>query len=644
MGKGVLIFVLASTLSLSAMYMAGIESDVANATQQSEYQEEILARETATSAYNLLVSKVKRDFEGYRGSYSDLSYGKATYDMSATGADDGSVTVVAVGKYGTKEFEITGTVYRGGDNVLDAVTIMAQVDEVELKNDYLITGEDAGGGNAVHAVKTIWDATVSAFASEMELDQVIGTAGPGDVVKEQPDVTIAAIRGKIEAYNGDSKIFSVAKDFKSKDWAKGKYAWGGNEDGIMGTIDAPVVAHLKVDKAELSGDFTGTGILLVEGDLTMKDNASWNGLVFVAGSESVFKMEKQSTITGAVIMDGIDSFVNIEAEKDGGDDAGLLGGHFDVDVFEEPNSDREIYHQHAYDDKFDTTVLDIFASGCKSGGLCWNQVMGPLALDEVEIVTFNASNSSGTYSIKTNSAEYSGDVSNQVAVTVDPADLTEFKFTFDSLCAMAPSSPSDSQSRPDTRNGAFSVRVFDTSAPGYEAGSTDIGVNSGLVYEAITYWHTKDNSSCGSSSSSSSSSSEDDGLWRDPSGDVYAGTDPVCVSEDDNDLYTDAAERSKKWGSRKYQKGTNGKSSKKWWSPSGECGASDKGKTTKQFIMHDDASITYNSQSLKRLKDIVSEFEEMLAAPVARRLSTASRDRDMVRKMDGTMAQKSSVQ
>ena len=639
MGKGVLIFVLASSLSLSAMYMAGIESDVANATQQSEYQEEILARETATSAYNILVSKVKRDFDGYRGSYSDLSYGKATYDMSATGAEDGSVTVVAVGKYGTKEFEIVGTVSRSGQNVLDAVTLTAQVDEVELKDDYLITGEDAGGGNPVHAVKTIWDATVAAFGDEMAVDQVIGTGGDGDVVKEELDITVAALRGKIEAYSGTGKLISVAKNFKSKDWAKDNSAWGASDDGIMGTADAPAVAHIKADKVELSGDFTGTGILLVEGDLTLKDNASWNGLIFVAGSESVFKMEKQSSVSGAVIMDGIDSV--LQQEQSGGDDAGLLGGHFDVDVFEEPDSDREIYHQHAYDDKFDTTVLDIFAPGCKSGGLCWSQVMGPLAVDEVEIVTFNASNSSGTYSIKTGSSQYTGDVSNPLSLTVDPADLTEFKFTFDSLCAMAPSSPSDSQSRPDTRNGAFSVRVFDTSAPGYVAGSTDIGVNSGLVYEAITYWHTKDTSNCASAPAAGVGV---DAPWVDPSGDLYAGSDPICESEDENDFYTDASERSKKWGSRKYQKATAGKSSKKWWNPTGECGDSDKGKTTKQFIMKDDASIQYNSAALKRMKNVLDEFDEMNGAPVARRLGTASRNRDMVRKMDGTMADKPSAQ
>ena len=92
MGKGVLIFVMASSLSLGAMYMAGEENALESAATEADYKEEILARETATSAYNLVVGKVKRDFENYRASYSDLSYGKAKYEATYENQATGSVS------------------------------------------------------------------------------------------------------------------------------------------------------------------------------------------------------------------------------------------------------------------------------------------------------------------------------------------------------------------------------------------------------------------------------------------------------------------------------------------------------------------------------------------------------------------------
>ncbi|NQV71605.1 hypothetical protein HQ496_00680 [bacterium] len=642
MGKGILVFVMLSTLAGTAMYATQSERKLEQATNETEYKSEVLAREAAASAFNLLVGKVKRDFEGYRTNTKDVELGKAKFDMMAEDSEDGSVSVVVVGKYGDHEYEIVGNVSKTGANVLDAVTISAPINSVTLKNDYSISGTDPGGTSS-HAVRTIWAVTKDAFLSEMASSQIVGVGGDGDIVHEELNIGVAALRAKIEAYEGTNKLYLTERDWKSKDWAKGKYSKksssdyaSGNGSSIMGNGSTPVVFHSKGD-VTLQKGFVGYGVLLVEGDLTFEGNAAWNGLVFVAGSKSVFEMVDESSISGAVVIDGIDSITEVDDVKADSNDKGLLGGHFDVDVFGEEQSSRELYHQHAYDDKYDTTVLEVLNSGCKSGGLCWDQLMGPLNLTEVEIQTFNTANTAGTYSIKVGSAEHSGAMTSPISLTLDPRILSSIKFSFTSLCALVPSSPSSVQDQPDTRNGAFTLRVIDTSASGYKAGETNLGNNSGLVYEVSVYHHAKGTDKCVGAVASAETQ------WVNPKGDVYAGDSPECASEDDNDSYTDAWERSKKWGSRQYQKSTKNKASSKFWTPNGSCSDDTTGNKVKkvtQFVMEDDSSINYNSTILKKLKSMFSEFDMQSGSPVARRLSGTSKLRNVVVQMDGTTSPK----
>lgn len=603
MGKGVLIIVMATTMAAGVMYMSQSEQMLSQTSKEGDYKDEILARETAVSAYNLIVGKVKRDFDGYRSSYTDLDYGKAKYDISATSAEDGTVTVVATGKYGYHEYEITGSVSKGGGSVLDAVTISSPVSKITLSDNYVISGKDtradgsAGSGSDVHGILTNVAATYTALLAERDSDQVIGMSGTTDIVQRQPRTDLGTLRSSILNYSGpDKESFS------------GDQRWDAGD--AIGGSGLPKVVLVEGD-VELKSSFSGYGVLFVSGTLKMKDDAFWNGIVYVIGSKSRVELKDDARVSGALVMDNSE-ITDVPAPVDEGD-RGLPGGHFDVDVFDEENSTKEIYHEHRYDDKYDVTGVDILSSGCKKPGLCWDQVMGPLNLTEVKIRTINAGNSQGTYRLRVGSTLYTGSSTTPLSLTVDPRNITEFTYNFTALCSLAISRPSQVQDDTQTRNGAITIQVFSTDG------------SAKLVYELSIYHHQKSGreDSCTNEVLNASETA-----WVNASGDTYSGDDEVCVSEDDNDNYTDATARQNKWGNRKERGGeaTKSKKSKKskdlFWSENGSCSRSDTGSPSEamQFSMKNNASIVYNSRALKRLKDMFERFDLEDNTPVARRI------------------------
>ncbi len=62
---------------------------------------------------------------------------------------------------------------------------------------------------------------------------------------------------------------------------------------------------------------------------------------------------------------------------------------------------------------------------------------------------------------------------------MDPSTVTEFVVNFSTLQAMAQTKPKNVQQDVENRDGAFSVRIFNTA-------------NEDLVYELSIYWHYND--------------------------------------------------------------------------------------------------------------------------------------------------------
>lgn len=154
-------------------------------------------------------------------------------------------------------------------------------------------------------------------------------------------------------------------------------------------------------------------------------------------------------------------------------DPGLVGGHFDVDVFDSATT-NERYHEHEFDDKFDVTHIDI-AGDSK---LLFDSIAGSHP-NPVRVEMINANMSGGgAYYFQAGGPLESGPTEYGLVAEFLPADLERFSVHFISLGAMNQTDPGTSQGDVLDRAGSFAVRLYDT-------------VTDELVYEVSAYEHVK---------------------------------------------------------------------------------------------------------------------------------------------------------
>jgi fibro-slime domain-containing protein len=157
-----------------------------------------------------------------------------------------------------------------------------------------------------------------------------------------------------------------------------------------------------------------------------------------------------------------------------GDDPGLPGGHFDVDVFDELTN-KKLYHKHEFDDTFDVTYVDI----AHDEKLLFDEVIGTDYPNELRIVFLNPHHASGTYTLEAGGTLQTGNARDGLESTFDPATLTECRVDFAWLHELRGTTPSTAQNDVVDRDDSFAVRMYDI--------TTDE-----LVYELVVYHHVKD--------------------------------------------------------------------------------------------------------------------------------------------------------
>lgn len=479
MGKGALMMVLAGIMAMSLAYVSKDESRYNSAIERADYEEKVLARETAQSAFNIIASKVINDFDNYRGSLTDKVITSGNYDISATEEVDGSVTVVAKGINGNHEYEITGSITLPTSTVLDALTVDAELDYTDMQNDYFITGINTNSdgstpiGSNVHAILTTSQATATLVANDMASDQVVGVDGNMDVIVDSPELDLAALGTAIFAYSGSERIYY-----------SGNYTKGDKlQNETFGSSANPVVLIVN-GKLDLKNS-TGYGILYVTDKLKLEGSTVWHGLVFNIQNGGKFEMKNSAAVYGAVVLRSTGNGSNSGYSGEDSEDAGLIGGHFDVDVFDIESDTKEVYHEHQYDDKYDVTFVDLLSSGCKHGGLCWDSLVDGYNNYRVEVSNEDYSGA-GTYILQTGSTVYSGTTADGFTLDlVDAEDLSQFSFNFVDLCNLMPSNPGNVQDDAGDRQGALTIKVF-----GFNGGSFNAN-NPYKVYELVVYHHVK---------------------------------------------------------------------------------------------------------------------------------------------------------
>ncbi len=500
MGKGALLLVLTSFMAMSLSYVSKDESQYNQAREKADYEEKVLARETAQSAYNIITSRVKNDFDGYRGSVANKALTSGNYDYSATGAQDGSVTVTAKGKIGNHEYQITGTVSRSGQRLIDALTIDGPIDKTDFKNSYQVTGNNTkpdgsdDSGIDVHAILTTSQTAYNLLSQDFDSGQVTGVDGTLDMVKDDPLINLTALGEAILAYSGQKRVtYSGDKKF---------------DDQTFGSSANPVIVVVEGD-VELKGQTRGYGILYVKGKIKMQNDARWEGLIYSVANGETHEFKNDSAVYGAVVLRTTSDGSNTGSTGGNVSDRGLIGGHFDVDVFDSA-TEKEIYHEHQYDDKYNVTGVDLLSAGCKKGGLCWDDLIGSQNYDEIEIEVVNAGQSEGTYRLQTGSTLYTAASTVALSKKVDPDQISLFDFNFTSLCSLRGTEPKKVQGDTSDRDNAFTVRIYGKASGGNNNNNSNKkkkskknngnNGNSGnntslkLIYEISIYHHLKKNS------------------------------------------------------------------------------------------------------------------------------------------------------
>ncbi|NNE70330.1 MAG: hypothetical protein HKN29_08190 [Rhodothermales bacterium] len=382
MGKAALILVTAVTVASGVVYMNQDRTSLGVVEQEALYEHQVLAREIAQSGFNRLESRVRRDFHNHRPNQDGLAHSRGQLDLLASTVSSASVTISATGHFEDAEYTISGTLSKSGTRILDALTIDGVLAGVTMASGAKISGIDtnpdgtSGENMDVHAVLTDEASSYTDLLTGIVSGNAPGTGGLLDIVNDDPEISLSTLAANINAFSGAAR-----QDYDGATTLN---------DQTLGSADSPVLIVADGDLT-ISGSTTGYGILYVNGDLSFGDTAQWNGLVMVDNDGGDHVFTGSSRVYGAVIIR------SVYGSGDDGD-GGLPGGHFDVDVFDEFGAGEYRYHQHKYDDEYDATGIDLLdPTGCGSGGLCWDSILGDEEAVYVEFM--NADMGYGTYEI-----------------------------------------------------------------------------------------------------------------------------------------------------------------------------------------------------------------------------------------------------
>ena len=477
MGKGMLFLVLSTSFVLTQMKSGEIETEIAIEQVRTEYEENVLAREIAHSALNLVIAKTTQDFTGFRSDESGRIYRDGAYSFSAVGEAQGPITITAFGQVGSAVHQIQTTLARTGSPLLDATTFDGPVSSITANgSSFVISGldspaneSDTEGGNGLdgHAIRTILPATAAAFSEEIDASQMVGINGAGDIVTGKADLDLDLLQESVLSHpdlvtlEGDQRIT-------------------GNK--MYGSPDNPILMHVNGDLT-VRGSVSGHGVLIVSGSLSDAGSIHWKGLVILAHQGGDHEFKGNSEIFGALVIRSLTE----DGETGGYDDAGLVGGQIDVDVFDSVGD--LTYHEHQYDDKFDTAGIEILSADCEiDGGLCWDRNVVSTGLEEVRIVVENTEGVGGTYSFQTMSTFITGAISSGFTSEVNLVDVISLNMAFSSSCDLLGLSPGDVWADGAVRAGGLTVKIFDMTPE-------ESGGEATILHEVVVYRHS-DASSC----------------------------------------------------------------------------------------------------------------------------------------------------
>lgn len=295
MGKAALFLVLSGLLAWTMTSMGDAETYLEREDEQANYEEQVLAREIATSWLNVETSELKSDFANYRRSAADQPFEGGFYDVDVRSmSTPDSVRISVNGFHGdagyryeavywqVPETQKVPAFFAHGLNVdqnveLNAETrILAGVQKnagihtnMNLKNNSNRSYIE-GFGHYVKNIENVGqDAKVFQPQTNPDGAPVTERVAPIDI----PSLNVNMLKSKAtRVTNGNLELSGTVK---------------------LGTADNPVIHYVDSGKLFTSGDvtFNGYGVFIVEHNVEFNNNASF---AKTGSSSSVLFMTDQN--------------------------------------------------------------------------------------------------------------------------------------------------------------------------------------------------------------------------------------------------------------------------------------------------------------------------------------------------------------
>ncbi len=297
MGRGILITVLGVSvitaflvLKLNANSKQGLKTTI-------DYYELTQARLIANSSVEIYLEKLRRN-KTLTGTFTDIYLMDGKYDLSITGPDS-QMTITSTSHFGNTNHQVIVTAKREPaimPPVNGSLYISADTLAVKLQGNLEIDGNDRN------------------------IDGSPGpeTAVPGIAVDDPADSSyvvnelIPKISNDIEGLGGEPSVHTVVDN---TDWDEvtqnlifaqdtslgtGNYSAG----TVLGTFANPIITYVYGD-VHFSSTATGSGIMIIDGNVTMSGQFTFYGMIIVYGNSSIeTTFVGNGGIYGTIIMVG----------------------------------------------------------------------------------------------------------------------------------------------------------------------------------------------------------------------------------------------------------------------------------------------------------------------------------------------------
>jgi len=253
------------------------------------YESSVIAREMARSALNVAAGKAHRDWEEavsyINGNLAEVAQEGGTSQTIAAGLSATSMEIAATGVYGAQSYQIKKTFVLAGP--LDGAFIVDAPFAAPVFGGptFLIDGVDRRPLSVGSSLPTTAMNKPGLKTNSILVRNQFGAALSGllgrvrGVVNEDGDVGGGSLKADSHWEVDLDALYEEAVDHPDKQILLGLIV-GTLFDVTLGSVGSPVVAHVPTS-ALITGTVNGYGILVVDGDLTVLGDFTWEGIVLV---------------------------------------------------------------------------------------------------------------------------------------------------------------------------------------------------------------------------------------------------------------------------------------------------------------------------------------------------------------------------